>query len=160
MCYFLRLGQNENECLLVTMKTDGNGTVVVKPDFNKDKEPYRQVHKMCSSYHIISTCFKRTVLVIRSVLKNIYIYSVYKRSYFLFLCRIVTDGEKREVWRLTVENVSTCMKAEEKEKEQNMYKDVSPNRSRAKITRTSFKLRVHVADMSSVRSCTLDTRTT
>lgn len=41
-----RLGQKENECLLVTIKTDGNGTVIVKPDFNKDKEPYRQVHNM------------------------------------------------------------------------------------------------------------------
>lgn len=44
--YFLRLGQKENECLLVTIKTDGCGTVIVKPDFNKGKEPYRQVHKM------------------------------------------------------------------------------------------------------------------
>ena len=43
----------------------------------------------------------------------------------MLLCRIVTDGEKREVWRLTVENVSTAMKSEEKEREQNMYKDVS-----------------------------------
>lgn len=87
-------------------------------------------------------------------------YAVYERSYFLLLCRIVTDGEKREVWRLTVENVSTCMKAEEKEKEQNMYRDVSPNGSIAKIKRTSFKLRVHVTDMSFVCSCTLDTRIT
>ena len=39
--------------------------------------------------------------------------------------RIVTEGEKREVWRLTVENVSTAMKPEEKDREQNMYKDVS-----------------------------------
>ncbi|XP_070772940.1 tectonic-like complex member MKS1 isoform X2 [Enoplosus armatus] len=73
-----RLGQKENECLLVTIKTDGSGTVIVKPDFNKEKEPYR----------------------------------------------IVTEGEKREVWRLTVENVSTAMQPEEKEREQNMYKDL------------------------------------
>ncbi|KAG7217223.1 hypothetical protein INR49_027767 [Caranx melampygus] len=38
--------------------------------------------------------------------------------------RIVTEGEKREVWRLTVENISTSMKTEEKEREQNMYKDL------------------------------------
>lgn len=44
---FLRLGQKENEYLLVTIKTDGNGTVIVKPDFNKGKEPYRQVHNIC-----------------------------------------------------------------------------------------------------------------
>lgn len=37
----------------------------------------------------------------------------------------MTDGERREVWRLTVENVSAAMKLEEKEREQNMYKDVS-----------------------------------
>lgn len=43
---FLRLGQKENECLLVTIKTDGSGTVIVKPDFNKGKEPYRKVHNM------------------------------------------------------------------------------------------------------------------
>ncbi|XP_023277139.1 Meckel syndrome type 1 protein isoform X1 [Seriola lalandi dorsalis] len=73
-----RLGQKENECLLVTITSDGSGTVVVKPDFNKGKEPYR----------------------------------------------ILTEGEKREVWRLTLENVSTSMKTEEKDREQNMYKDL------------------------------------
>ncbi|XP_067350216.1 Meckel syndrome type 1 protein isoform X2 [Channa argus] len=71
-----RLGQKENECLLVTIKTDGNGTVIVKPDFNKGKEPYR----------------------------------------------IVTDGG--DVWRLTVENVSTSPKPEERDREHNMYKDL------------------------------------
>ncbi|XP_056267240.1 Meckel syndrome type 1 protein isoform X2 [Pseudoliparis swirei] len=73
-----RLGQKENEYLLVTIKTDGSGTVIVKPDFNKGKEPYR----------------------------------------------IVTSGEKRDVWRLTVENVCTSMQPEEKEREQNMYRDL------------------------------------
>ncbi|XP_030602327.1 tectonic-like complex member MKS1 [Archocentrus centrarchus] len=73
-----KLGQKENECLLVTIKTDGFGTVIVKPDFNKGKEPYR----------------------------------------------VVTGGEKREVWRLTVENVSASMKPEDKGREQNMYKDL------------------------------------
>uniref|UniRef100_A0A671WIC5 MKS transition zone complex subunit 1 n=2 Tax=Sparus aurata TaxID=8175 RepID=A0A671WIC5_SPAAU len=73
-----RLGQKENECLLVTIKADGTGTVIVKPDFNKGKEPYR----------------------------------------------IVTGGEKKDVWRLTLENVSTAMKPEEKEREQSMYKDL------------------------------------
>ncbi|XP_019941086.2 tectonic-like complex member MKS1 isoform X2 [Paralichthys olivaceus] len=73
-----RLGRKENEYLLCTIKTDGSGTVVVKPDFNKGREPYR----------------------------------------------IVTEGERREVWRLTVENVSTAMKPEEKDREQNMYKDL------------------------------------
>uniref|UniRef100_A0A8D3C1U4 Meckel syndrome type 1 protein n=1 Tax=Scophthalmus maximus TaxID=52904 RepID=A0A8D3C1U4_SCOMX len=73
-----RLGQTENEYLLFTLKTDGSGTVVLKPDFNKGREPYR----------------------------------------------IVTEGDKREVWRLTVENVSTAMKPDEKDMEQNMYKDL------------------------------------
>lgn len=41
---FCRLGQKENECLLVTIKTDGSGTVIIKPDFNKGREPYRCVH--------------------------------------------------------------------------------------------------------------------
>lgn len=44
---------------------------------------------------------------------------------FVLLCRIVTEGERREVWRLTVENVSASMKPEDKVREQNMYKDVS-----------------------------------
>ncbi|XP_042355626.1 Meckel syndrome type 1 protein isoform X2 [Plectropomus leopardus] len=73
-----RLGQKENEYLLVTIKADGSGTVIIKPDFNKGKEPYR----------------------------------------------VVTEGEKREVWRLTVENVSPVMQPEEKERELNMYKDL------------------------------------
>uniref|UniRef100_A0A3P9KN97 MKS transition zone complex subunit 1 n=1 Tax=Oryzias latipes TaxID=8090 RepID=A0A3P9KN97_ORYLA len=73
-----RLGQKENECLLITIKTDGHGTIVVKPDFNKGREPYR----------------------------------------------IVAEGENREIWRLTFENVSKSMKPEEKNKEQNMYKDL------------------------------------
>uniref|UniRef100_A0A3Q3BIB6 MKS transition zone complex subunit 1 n=1 Tax=Kryptolebias marmoratus TaxID=37003 RepID=A0A3Q3BIB6_KRYMA len=68
------LGQKENECLLVTIKTDGSGTIIVKPDFNKGREPY--------------------------------------------------EGEKREVWRLTLENISIPMKPEDKEREQNMYKDL------------------------------------
>ncbi|XP_040035532.1 tectonic-like complex member MKS1 isoform X2 [Gasterosteus aculeatus] len=73
-----RMGQKENEYLLVTIKTDGSGTVIVKPDFNDDKEPYR----------------------------------------------IVTAGDKREVWRLTVKNMCTPMQPEEKEREQNVYKDL------------------------------------
>lgn len=44
LCFcFFRLGQKENECLLVTIKTDGSGTIIVKPDFNKGREPYRWV---------------------------------------------------------------------------------------------------------------------
>uniref|UniRef100_A0A3P9PV87 MKS transition zone complex subunit 1 n=1 Tax=Poecilia reticulata TaxID=8081 RepID=A0A3P9PV87_POERE len=73
-----KLGQKENECLLATIKTDGSGTIIVKPNFNKGREPYR----------------------------------------------IVTDGEKREVWRLTLENASRVMKLEEREREQIMYKDL------------------------------------
>ncbi|XP_061558048.1 Meckel syndrome type 1 protein [Phycodurus eques] len=73
-----RLGQKENECLLFTVKTDGNGTIIVKPDFNKGKEPYR----------------------------------------------ITTIGTNKEIWHLTIENVSATMKSEEKEREQHLYKDL------------------------------------
>lgn len=73
-----RLGDKTNECLLLTIKTDGNGTVIVKPDFNTGKEPYR----------------------------------------------IVTEGEKKEVWCLRVEDVSASMNTEDKEKELRMYKDL------------------------------------
>uniref|UniRef100_A0A671WID4 MKS transition zone complex subunit 1 n=1 Tax=Sparus aurata TaxID=8175 RepID=A0A671WID4_SPAAU len=45
-------------------------------------------------------------------------------SVCVLLCRIVTGGEKKDVWRLTLENVSTAMKPEEKEREQSMYKDL------------------------------------
>ncbi|CAB1352390.1 unnamed protein product [Coregonus sp. 'balchen'] len=72
-----KLGQKEKECLLCTIRADGNGVVTIKPDFNKGKEPYRQ-----------------------------------------------TEGEKREVWRLTLENVSEGIRPEEKEREQRMYKDL------------------------------------
>lgn len=50
--FVFRLGQKENEFLLVTIKTDGSGTVIVKPDFNKGREPYRWVHhwpELCHS---------------------------------------------------------------------------------------------------------------
>uniref|UniRef100_A0A6Q2Z431 MKS transition zone complex subunit 1 n=1 Tax=Esox lucius TaxID=8010 RepID=A0A6Q2Z431_ESOLU len=73
-----KLGQKEKECLLCTIRADGNGVVTIKPDFNKGKEPYR----------------------------------------------VETDGEKREVWRLTLENVSANIRPEEKEQEQRMYKDL------------------------------------
>uniref|UniRef100_A0A8C7KQJ7 MKS transition zone complex subunit 1 n=1 Tax=Oncorhynchus kisutch TaxID=8019 RepID=A0A8C7KQJ7_ONCKI len=69
------------ECLLCTIRADGNGVVTIKPDFNKAKEPYRQV-------------------------------------------TLETEGEKREVWRLTLENVSEGIRPEEKEREQRMYKDL------------------------------------
>uniref|UniRef100_A0A8C8DED2 MKS transition zone complex subunit 1 n=1 Tax=Oncorhynchus tshawytscha TaxID=74940 RepID=A0A8C8DED2_ONCTS len=72
------LGQKEKECLLCTIRADGNGVVTIKPDFNKAKEPYR----------------------------------------------VETEGEKREVWRLTLENVSEGIRPEEKEREQRMYKDL------------------------------------
>ncbi|XP_060768942.1 Meckel syndrome type 1 protein isoform X2 [Neoarius graeffei] len=38
--------------------------------------------------------------------------------------RLETEGEKREVWRLYLENASVPMSAEEKQKEQRMYKDL------------------------------------
>lgn len=73
-----KLGEKSKECLLCTIRADGNGVVTIKPDFNKGKEPYR----------------------------------------------IEAEGEKREVWRLTLENVSADINAEEKEREQRMYKDL------------------------------------
>uniref|UniRef100_A0A674ADA8 MKS transition zone complex subunit 1 n=1 Tax=Salmo trutta TaxID=8032 RepID=A0A674ADA8_SALTR len=73
-----KLGQKEKECLLCTIRADGNGVITIKPDFNKGKEPYR----------------------------------------------VETEGEKREVWRLTLENVSEGIRPEEKEREQRMYKDL------------------------------------
>lgn len=73
-----KLGLKENECVLMTVKTDGNGMVILKPDFNKGKDAYR----------------------------------------------IETSGEKKEVWRLILENVSTAMAAEDKKREQHMYKDL------------------------------------
>lgn len=60
----------------------------------------------------------------------------------------MTDGEKREIWRLTVENVSTAMKPEEEEREHNMYKDVSSSphmscRSRAEMIHTVQLSNIH-----------------
>lgn len=72
----------------------------------------------------------------------------------------MTDGEKRDVWRLTVEDVSARMKPEEKEKEQNMYRDVSPCPPGADTERMFFVALVRVSDVPSVCSCTLDTRIT
>ena len=47
--------------------------------------------------------------------------------------RVETNGEKKEVWRLTLDNVSTAMAAEDKEKEQHMYKDVSSSHVKLKV---------------------------
>lgn len=74
----------------------------------------------------------------------------------------MTDGEKREIWRLTVENVSTAMKPEEEEREHNMYKDVSSSPhmscgSRAGMKNAAFK---HSLIFLSVSSCMHDTRST
>lgn len=45
---------------------------------------------------------------------------------FVFHSRLDTEGEKREVWRLYLENASSDIHAEEKEREQRMYRDVWP----------------------------------
>lgn len=119
-----RLGQKENECLLVTIKADGSGTVIVKPDFNKGREPYRLVHH--SGPSSATRVFSTSNLSDKHK-KLIYVSSLQKLGYVcgLWFYRIVTEGEKREVWRLTVENASTVMKSEEQDREQNIYKDVS-----------------------------------
>lgn len=39
---FYRLGLKENEYVLCTIKADGNGVITIKPDFNNNKEAYRQ----------------------------------------------------------------------------------------------------------------------
>jgi len=44
----------------------------------------------------------------------------------VFHSRLETEGEKREVWRLYLENASSDIYAEEKEREQRMYRDVWP----------------------------------
>lgn len=40
------------------------------------------------------------------------------------LCRIELDGEKREVWKYTIENVSVQVQPEEEEREQCVFRDV------------------------------------
>jgi len=106
--------------LLVTIKTDGSGTVIVKPDFNKGKEPYRRVPpaRRPMGQHDSEEP--------ESLKESGQVYHKADVLLLLLLCRIVTSGEKRDVWRLTVENVCTSMQPEEKEREQNMYRDVSP----------------------------------
>ena len=42
----------------------------------------------------------------------------------LGLCRIELDGEKREVWKYTVENASAQVQPEEEEREQCVFRDV------------------------------------
>lgn len=94
----------------------------------------------CSSitggYYNISTCFFNYELWTRPKYPNkmdvMCCMPLDKKgisSVCVLLCRIVTGGEKKDVWRLTLENVSTAMKPEEKEREQSMYKDVSSSPS-------------------------------
>lgn len=122
---FCRLGQKENECLLVTIKTDGSGTVIIKPDFNKGREPYRWVHHSDFSSAIKESLAHLTYQ--SNERRNFNVLSLQKWSYLFgrWFYRIVTEGEKREFWRLTVENASTVMTSDEKDREQNIYKDVS-----------------------------------
>lgn len=42
----------------------------------------------------------------------------------LGLCRIEVNGEKREVWKYTIENASVQMHPEEEEREQRVFRDV------------------------------------
>lgn len=42
----------------------------------------------------------------------------------LGLCRIELDGEKREVWKYTIENASVQVQPEEEEREQCVFRDV------------------------------------
>ena len=112
----------------------GNGIVILKPDFNKGKEPYRQVHSFKGNpsstpllFCLILKNEKKTgrgVLLSRThallapllVLMRLGILiSIPIATYMT--CRIETNGEKKEVWRLTLENVSTPMAAEDKERE-------------------------------------------
>ncbi|KAK2816553.1 hypothetical protein Q7C36_022824 [Tachysurus vachellii] len=73
-----KLGLKENEYVLCTIKADSNGVLMVKPDFNNGRGPYR----------------------------------------------LETDGEKRDVWRLFLENASVPINVEEKQREQRMYRDL------------------------------------
>uniref|UniRef100_A0A8C1LTZ7 MKS transition zone complex subunit 1 n=1 Tax=Cyprinus carpio TaxID=7962 RepID=A0A8C1LTZ7_CYPCA len=73
-----KLGLKENEYVLCTIKSDSNGVITIKPDFNNNRGAYR----------------------------------------------LETQGEKREVWRLYLENASSHIHAEEKEREQRMYRDL------------------------------------
>uniref|UniRef100_A0A9J8CPG6 MKS transition zone complex subunit 1 n=1 Tax=Cyprinus carpio carpio TaxID=630221 RepID=A0A9J8CPG6_CYPCA len=73
-----KLGLKENEYVLCTIKSDSNGVITIKPDFNNNRGAYR----------------------------------------------LETQGEKREVWRLYLENASSHIRAEEKEREQRMYRDL------------------------------------
>lgn len=40
------------------------------------------------------------------------------------LCRIELDGERREVWKYTIENVSVPVQPEEEERERQLFRDV------------------------------------
>lgn len=119
---FLRLGQKEKECLLCTIRADGNGVITIKPDFNKGKEPYRQVTRTRWCQNILPLAQIRVTYLVAEFIQ-------YKPFTVLWCCvfalKVETEGEKREVWRLTLENVSEGIRPEEKEREQRMYKDVS-----------------------------------
>ncbi|KTF83614.1 hypothetical protein cypCar_00020006 [Cyprinus carpio] len=78
------LGLKENEYVLCTIKSDSNGVITIKPDFNNNRGAYRQDLPLL----------------------------------------LETQGEKREVWRLYLENASSHIRAEEKEREQRMYRDL------------------------------------
>ncbi|TNN30782.1 Meckel syndrome type 1 protein [Liparis tanakae] len=113
-----RLGQKDNEYLLVTIRTDGSGTVILKPDFNSREEPYRQVPQRLGTPRGQGPQRLGTPRGQGPQAGD-------PPGVRAPRLGIVTSGEKRDVWRLTVENVCSSMQPEEKEREQNMYRDGS-----------------------------------
>lgn len=72
-------------------------------------------------------------------------------------------GEKKEVWRLTVENASTMMKPEQKDREENIYRDVSSPVTFSLCAHRLyevFNIHYHNGRFLYVCSYTVNTRTT
>uniref|UniRef100_A0A3B3VRU7 MKS transition zone complex subunit 1 n=1 Tax=Poecilia latipinna TaxID=48699 RepID=A0A3B3VRU7_9TELE len=77
------------------------------------------------SSHVVNNAMQTMhIMDLGNMWKEAHEYFCKAKVMLVLFCRIVTNGEKREVWRLTLENASRVMKPEEREREQIMYKDL------------------------------------
>ncbi|XP_071672990.1 tectonic-like complex member MKS1 isoform X2 [Patagioenas fasciata] len=107
-----KLGHRDYERVLCTIKVDGNGVIMVKPDFTGTKGPYRFIPEI-SKTRWLCTCVGGTVWCVG-------------RWCQALGCRIELDGEKREVWKYTIENASVQVQPEEEEREQRVFRNTLP----------------------------------
>ncbi|XP_075417656.1 tectonic-like complex member MKS1 isoform X1 [Tenrec ecaudatus] len=106
-----KLGYKKYEQVLCTLKVDSNGVITVKPDFTGLKGPYREreAERGPGPPHAQSSpsCSRSS-----------------SEPPIIPCVRIEADGEKQELWKYTIDNVSSLAQPEEEAREQRVLKDL------------------------------------